>query len=272
MKLSMSPLLRLPRELRDQIYLTVLYDADGLLYKQDKNGINRLCRRSTHRSSHKRILVSLRRALLRRTFSRSRTHRSDINQLKYVCKQLYKETKGLALPQNRIILEDSRSLNALEQCVPLFHRWSMLRQVAIRCSSITFESDHGKTMLLTILNYCKENAGVSVRVHIPYWSQADPNFVLRGLSYLFALRKESRLVRRLAQATSVSYLLDAESEQVRMNVQAPPNLRWVPREEKFNPSLFERHIDRHPLLSSPSAQAAIEGLKELAEGWFMHGL
>ena len=34
----MSPLLRLPRELRDQIYVTVLYDADGLLYKKDKDG------------------------------------------------------------------------------------------------------------------------------------------------------------------------------------------------------------------------------------------
>ncbi|KAL5428452.1 hypothetical protein PMIN06_012817 [Paraphaeosphaeria minitans] len=57
-----------------------------------------------------------------------------------------------------------------------------------------------------------------------------------------------------------------------MNVQVPLNLRWVPREEKFNPSLFERNIRRHPLLSSSSAQAAIEGLKELAEGWFIHGL
>ncbi|KAF9730304.1 hypothetical protein PMIN01_12237 [Paraphaeosphaeria minitans] len=185
----MSPLLRLPQELRDQIYLTILYDADGLLYKQDKDGINRLCRRSTHRSSRKSILAALRRALLRRAFPRSRTHRSEINQLKYVCKQLYKETKGLALPQNRVILEDSRSFNAMEQCVPLFHRWSMLRQVAIKCSSMTFESDYGQAMLIAILNYCKENVDVSVRVHIPYWSQADPNFVPRGLSYLFALRK-----------------------------------------------------------------------------------
>ncbi|KAL5395788.1 hypothetical protein PMIN03_013009 [Paraphaeosphaeria minitans] len=164
------------------------------------------------------------------------------------------------------------SLNAMEQCVPLFHRWSMLRQVAIKCSSMTFETDYGKAMLISILNYCKENVDVSVRVHIPYWSQADPNFVPRGLSYLFALRKQSALIKRLAQATSVSYLLDAESEQVRMNVQVPLNLRWVPREERFNPSLFERNIRRHPLLSSSSAQAAIEGLKELAEGWFMHGL
>ncbi|KAL5371513.1 hypothetical protein DPSP01_014208 [Paraphaeosphaeria sporulosa] len=268
----MSLLLRLPRELRDQIYFTILYDADGLLYKQGKDGITRLCRRSTHRPSGKSILASLRRALPRRAFPRSRTHRSEINQLKYVCKQLYKETKGLALPQNRIILEDSRSLNAMEQCVPLFHRWSMLRQVAIKCSSMTFESDYGKAMLIAILNYCKENVDVSVRVHIPYWSQADPNFVPRGLSYLFALRKQSVFIKRLAQATSVTYLLDAESEQVRMNVQVPLNLRWVPREEKFNPSLFERNIRRHPLLSSSSAQAAMEGLKELAEGWFMHGL
>ncbi|KAL5390089.1 hypothetical protein PMIN06_008634 [Paraphaeosphaeria minitans] len=268
----MSPLLRLPRELRDQVYLTALYDADGLLYEQEKDGTTKLCRRSTHRSSRRRILASLRRVFLHRAFSRSRSHRSEINQLKYVCKQLYKETKGLALSQNRIVLEDSRSVNAMERCIPLFHRWSSLRQVAIRCSSMTFESDHGKAMLMAILNYCKENVDVSVRVHIPYWPQADPNFVPRGLSYLFALRNEFAYIKRLAQTTSVSYLLDAEYEQVRMNVQVPLNLRWVPREERFNESLFERNIRRHPWLSSSSAQGAIEGLKKLAEGWFVDGL
>ncbi|KAL5441096.1 hypothetical protein PMIN06_009448 [Paraphaeosphaeria minitans] len=269
---SMSSLFRLPRELRDEVYLAVLYDADGLLYKKDKDGIARLCRRSAHQSSRKSILASLRRAFPGRAFPRSRAHRSEANQLKYVCKQLYKETKGLALPQNRIILEDSRSLNAMGQCIPLFRRWSMLRNVAIKCFSMTFESDCGKTMLIAILNYCMENVDVCVRVHIPYWSQADPNFVPRGLSYLSALRKETTLIKRLAQETSISYLLDDESKQIKMDVQVPPNLRWAPKEEEFNLSLFGRNARRHPWLSSPSARAVIEVLKELAEGWVVNGL
>ncbi|KAL5402568.1 hypothetical protein PMIN03_010566 [Paraphaeosphaeria minitans] len=268
----MSSLFRLPRELRDEVYLTVLYDADGLIYKTDRDGIARLCRRSAPRSSHKRIFASLRKAFSRRAFPRSRNHRSEINQLKYVCKQLYKETKGLALPQNRIILEDSRSLNAMEQCIPLFRRWSMLRKVAIKCSAMTFESYGGKAMLIAILNYCMENVDISVRVHIPYWSQSDLNFVPRGLSYLSVLRKETTLIKQLAQETSISYLLDDESEQIKMDIQVPPNLRWVPREEKFSLSLFERNIRRHPWFRSPSARTVIEELKELAEGWVVNGL
>lgn len=268
----MSLLLRLPRELRDQIYMCALYEADGLIYTENRNGIASLCRRSSKLSARRTFLALLRKGLFHQANVRRKLCRSEVNQLKYVCKQLYRETKGIALPQNHVILKDSSTLNAMDQCIPLLQHWSMLRRVVIRCSSRAFESDHGKEKLRAIIKYCNENTTVSVRVHIPYWSQEDLNFVLRGLSYLFALRGDSSLIAQLARVTSVSYLSDTDSEQVKMNTQIPSNVRWIPREEKFDRSLFERNVRRNPLLGSPSAQSAIAGLKELVEGWFIYGL
>lgn len=175
-------LLRLPREIRDQILSYVLYEADGLAYKESKDGLARLCRRAATPSNCGALVALIRKGLFLRAFTRCRMHRSEINQVKYVCKQLYRETKGMVLPQNRVVLEDSRSLNSMDRCLSLFQDRSMLRRVAIKCSSKAFESDHGKSKLLAIMQYCIDNTHVSVRIHIPYWFQADFNFVPRGLS------------------------------------------------------------------------------------------
>ncbi|KAH8727418.1 hypothetical protein GQ44DRAFT_770438 [Phaeosphaeriaceae sp. PMI808] len=269
---TMSYLFWLPQELRDQIYTYVLYDANGLLYKLGRDGIGRLCVRSLKLPSRKNILGWLRRASHGRTFARQRIHQREINQLKYVCRRLYNETKGLGVPRNLVILEDACSWNAIEQCTFLLCRWPMLRQVAIRCSSRMFTSEAGKSGLLAVVQYCRENADVSVRVHIPHWTQADPNFVLQGLSYLLTLRKDTRLIARLAQATSISYLSDSGMEPVTINAKMPDNLRWYPWDEKFDWLLLERNIRKHPWLRLPPAQAAVGGMEELSQGWFTYGL
>ncbi|OAL42649.1 hypothetical protein IQ07DRAFT_669108 [Pyrenochaeta sp. DS3sAY3a] len=268
----MSPLFWLPRELRDQIYMYVLYDAHGLLYKPAKDGTSILSPRSVNLPSRKSILAWLHRASLGRTFARRTKIRRDFNQLKYVCRQLHDETKGLDLHQNLVIFQDICSWNAIEQCVSLFHHWPKLRQVAIRCSLKTFSREFGKSNLSAIMKHCMENSNVSVRVHIPYWSQADPNFVLRGLAYLLTLRKDARLIAQLARETSVSYLSDSEIELFTTNAQIPCNLRWHPWEEEFDRLLLDHNARQHPLLSMPSAQAAVGGLEELAAGWFRYGL
>jgi hypothetical protein len=271
-EVRMSPLLGLPRELRDQIYSYVLYDLNGLLYERSKDGVRRLCVRPLALSSTKGMLARLRRASLGRILARRRRNRRELNQLKYVCRQLYDETKGFVMHQNLIFLQDTCSPNAIEQCLCLFRRWPMLRYVAIKCDSKTFASESGRSRLRAIVQHCIENAQVSVRVHIPYWTQADPNFVLQGLFYLLTLRRDTRLIARLARATSISYLSDPETEPFATNVQIPWNLRWLPYEEQFNRPLFERNVCRHPVLSMPSAQAALRDLVELVADWFTSGL
>lgn len=267
-----SPLFRLPREIRDEIYKYVLYNANGLLYKTGRDGISRLYGRARDMSSRKNILAWLRRCSLDRSTIRKKTHGRENNQLKYVCRRLYDETKGLDLHYNLVGLEDAPAMNAVEQGIFLLRRCAMLRAVAIKCSPQTFASEYGKDKFSAIVRHCMKHANVSVRVHIPYWSQANPNFVLLGLSYLFTLRADAHLIARLAQITSVSYLSDSDSELLTTNMWIPPNLRFFPREEHFSGQLFERSCRKHPVTRLPSTKVAIGDLKTLVQGWFANGL
>jgi hypothetical protein len=268
----MSSFLRLPRELRDQIYKDVLYNSNGILYKPGKNGGDRLCARPSKLPSRKTRFAWPRRASFAGIHASNRKHRRDVNQLKYVCRQLYNETKGLIVRQNLVYLEDTSTWNAIEQCVYLFRHWPIFRRVAIKCTSKSFGSEVGRKNLLAVVQHCIENADVSVRVHIPHWSQADPNFVLRGLSYLLTLRKEARIIAQLAQIRQIPFLSDSETKSVAVNVEIPCNLRWFPQDEQFDRPLFVRNVCEHPTLSVPPAQAVVLDMIELVASWFVHGL
>lgn len=267
-----SSMLGLPRELRDQIYMYVLYDSNGLLYERSRDDVHRLCVRSLPLQSGKGVFTRLRQASLGRTLTRKSMYRRELNQLKYVCRQLYKETKGFTMHQNLIFLQDTSSQNAIEQCVCLFRQWPVLRYVAIKGDSKTFASESSRSMLQSIVQHCIKNVHVSVRVHLPYWTQANPDFVLQGLSYLLTLRRDTRLITQLARATSISYLCDPSIDPVTMNVQSPCNLRWLPNEEQFNRPLFERSLYQHPVLRLPLAQVALKGLAEVVADWFTYGI
>jgi hypothetical protein len=83
---------------------------------------------------------------------------------------------------NLIHIQDSTMMNAVKQCVSLLQRRTKLRQVAIKCRTLARE--FGKENMAAMIRHCAVHADVLVRMHVPYWSQADPGFVYRGLSYL----------------------------------------------------------------------------------------
>jgi hypothetical protein len=267
----MLSFLRLPRELRDQIYKDVLYNSNGVLCKPGKDSRNRLCARPSKLSFREARFAWLRRASFSEILARRRKYR-DANQLKYVCRQLYNETMGLIVRDNLVYLQDTSTWNATEQCLHLIRHWPIFRKVAIRSTSKNFAGEVGQKNLLAVVQHCIVNADVSVRVHIPTWSQADPNFVIRGFSYLLTLRKDARIIAQFAQITSIPFLSDSETKSVAMNVEVPCNLRWFPQDEEFDRLLFERSVCEHPTVSIPPAQTAVLDLMELVASWFFHGL
>ena len=122
--LHMSSLLfRLPQELRDQVYEYALYETPGLLYRSSEEGADKFYRRTmTH---PRRTLINW----LHRhwPFSRpvERAQGPENNQLKYVCRRLYYETKGMDLRCNWIVFRDCASLSAVQQSILLFRRYSL---------------------------------------------------------------------------------------------------------------------------------------------------
>ena len=262
-----SLLFRLPRELRDQIYEYALYEPPGLLYRLSEEGADKFYRRTMTRP--RRTLINW----LHRhwPFSRSveRAHGPENNQLKYVCRRLYYETKGMDLRCNWIVFRDCPSSSAVQQSILLFRRYSLLRRVDIISSPESFTAEYGQHNLSTLMGYCIADPAVMVRVHIPYWSQASPNFVLLGLSYLSTLRGNALLIARLAQSTSVSYLSDSASELLTTPVEIPPNFRFFPREESLDIDAFQCGLRRSTM---PSLHTAIGDLRKLVEQWFINGL
>jgi hypothetical protein len=93
------PLTTLPAEIRNEIYSIVLSTNKPLIYWVDPVGVSRICTRR-----------SCARARLTYQFS---LHRSgsvlDFNQLKYVSRMLYRETRGLERCYNEVSVVASRS-------------------------------------------------------------------------------------------------------------------------------------------------------------------
>lgn len=122
--MDQPPLLfRLPRELRDEIYMHALYHAGGLLYTVGKSGIGRLCRKARKASSRKCVLTRLYDRLRRVAKAQTQRHGREYNQLKYVSRQLRDESSALSPHGNVVFTEGSSTMNAFEQCLILLQQF-----------------------------------------------------------------------------------------------------------------------------------------------------
>ncbi|PVH90897.1 hypothetical protein DM02DRAFT_620805 [Periconia macrospinosa] len=285
-------LFRLPQELRDQIYREVLYRPQGVSCLTLDCGATKFCRRRLVRP-HRRLLdwllrrpnlnLAVERAPITAytiTLDRIRKHpqhltfaRAENNQLKYVCRRLCYETRGLDLRCNRIFVTDTISSSAIRQSVLLLHRCSLLRQVTIVSSAEFFTAEYGQRNFTALVAHCSANPTLTVRVNIPYWSQASSYFLLLGLYLLSALRGNGVPMAQLARSTSVTYLADSVSELLATTTtEFPPNLRFAPREETFELDVFQRGLRQSPLWSLPCTRSVIGDATKLAQEWFRDGL
>jgi hypothetical protein len=229
-----SSLFQLPPELRDEISKYPLYGASGFPYKTGVDGIGRLFRRTKEPLSSKRACTWLRKCALGRNTIGQRNrkkHHAENNQLKYICRRLYREIKGMELQHNLLVVENGMDMTAVERCINLLRRCGMLHAVANKCSPQSFALQYGRVNLSAVITRCATHTDVLVKAHVSCWSHKKSSFVLLGLFYLFTLRADSRLVARIAQATSVSYLADSNSTLLTTNIRIPSNLRFLLCEE-----------------------------------------
>jgi hypothetical protein len=256
---------QLPRELRDQIYIYTLHDVDGLYYRTCSDGISRLCRRPRPSFTCNTIIRWFRRFPFHQ---RHKGHHRENNQLKYVCRRLHIETKGLDVRHNLIIFKDTAKKDALEQCTFLFNQCPTLREAAIKCSLQSFQSNYMKEEFSTIVKHCRTHVNVLVRIYVPYWSQKDPNFILTAIYLLSTLRADNLPIAQFAQAVQVSYRPSSPP----FHAQIPNNLRVFPKEEQFCRHTFERGCRANPAIKLPAEQAELVQVMNHVKGWFEHGL
>jgi hypothetical protein len=287
-------LFRLPPELRNQIYEYVLYAPQGLSCRVLDNGATKFYERTLVRA-HRRFVDWLRRRSpnpspnlaietttirphkvfmdrVRRRPAHFTSARLENNQLKYVCRRLCRETRGMDLRCNCIFITDACSLSAVKQSVLLFRRCSLPRRVTIVSSAEFFAAEYGERNFAAVVAHCVADPAVVVRLHIPYWSQASPSFLPLGLYLLSALRGDTRPVAQLARSTFVTYLVDSVPELLEAAFHNPPNLRFVPREENFDRDVFQRGLGQSSLWTLSCSQVVLEEMTKLAEQWFRDGL
>jgi hypothetical protein len=257
-------LFRLPQELRDQIYRYALYNEDGLYYQTYRNGLSRLCK-GPSTPSRSTIVRWLYRCTLRK---KRKGYTRENNQLKYVCKRLYNETKELDMLHNLVIFQDAANKDALEQYTFLLQRCPALRQVAIKCSLPTFRINYMKQEFATIVRHCQLHVNVLVKIYVPYWSQEDDNFILTGLHFLSTLRADDFLMAQFAQTFQGPYRRGSHAAHAHI----PNNMRVFPKEEKFCRHTLEQNYRANLAIRLPSGEPDLIEVMKCVEGWFVNGL
>ena len=102
------PLFHLPNELRNRIFEMALTDLRGLkcIYR------TRTMIKKGHKGG-KTVLYKA--AIIARSYQNQKGNWADFNQLKYVCRQLYKETAGYEIRFNDILFQRSEKTTALKK-------------------------------------------------------------------------------------------------------------------------------------------------------------
>lgn len=263
------PLFRLPRELRDEIYELTLHHPDGLVYEVDEGVPHRFYARSGE-SSHSTDASTRLREALRRVFPWCSVR--EHNQLRYVCKRLYRETKGITFLQNEILLKQSPVLAIFDQCSILLHQCTKLRTVVLQLPASDFACELGQKRLFNMFNVFSSHSSILFKVKIPQWSLSDFDFLFRGFSYLLFLRADSVYLKRLSGVRTVTFLSDSVSEMLTTDEPIPKNVRFYPREDRFEAHQFQQVRQRRPILQLKSTEAAIGNVQLIAKQWIQNGL
>jgi hypothetical protein len=132
----------------------------------------------------------------------------------------------------------------------------------------SFQNNYNKQAFSAIVQHCQKHVNVLAKIYVPYWSQADPNFILTGLHFLCTLRAGVFPVEKFAQSISVPCHPDSLS----MQTQIPGNIRMFPNEERFCQRIFKRSCRQNPAVKLPTGEADLAMLMKYVQAWFEQGL
>ncbi|KAF2115345.1 hypothetical protein BDV96DRAFT_646353 [Lophiotrema nucula] len=173
-----SPLLCLPGELRNRICGFALTYSDGVYYVE---------------------------GLDKPRFSRSPRAKRDVNQLKYVCRQLYGETKGFEISFSTVIFRKAYGKSAMPSALAMFLRfvdsigtkWLIsINAVVLKEPKILTDQENHRNARLgggdvaqtaRLLHLCNDNQQIAFEVDVRGFHGAEPMGLIYHGSYLDAV-------------------------------------------------------------------------------------
>lgn len=280
--MATSRLEQLPRELRDLIYAFALAAPYGLIFRTGKNGAGRICERRLDRPvflprSSGKYSISRLISSITTTCQSLRTDASDcssFNQIQLTSRLFYEETHDLEFRYNTILFEDCEGLTAGQRCQ------QVISKVAIRnhaqhikasiCSAHTYSLAASKAKeSLTLIEFCRLYPQISIRLHNPLWSQAQPGFILFGVIYSAVMRRTREPLNLVVRDAKIATAIEMKFlESFLPSDGLPENLRMLPCEERLDESILVRMCNQAAILRGVNSSVWMD----LAESWFRDGI
>jgi hypothetical protein len=279
--MTFSRLEKLPRELRDHIYALVLTAPYGLIFKTGKNGVSRMCeRRSDHtiffssKSGHYPASRLIGGVISACCSFLGDTSGSSFNQIQFCSRLLYHEAHGLEFRYNTILFEDSNNLTAERRCRQVISKTATLKhgqylKAAICSAQLSSPAAVEARRSLTLIEFCRRHPQASIRLHNPLWSQAQPGFVLFGISYSAIMRHKRESLDRVIHNARIATTIETDFLDLALPPDGmPDNLRLFPCEEQLDKQIFLKACSQAVILHGADSSLWVG----LAESWFKDGI
>jgi hypothetical protein len=268
-----SRLEKLPRELRDHIYALALTAPQDLILRTEKNGVGLICDRMMNhprpfarssRLSKWTVLGIITTA--HRWLQKDAPDCVSFNQIQYVSRLFFQETHGLEFRYNIVVFEDWKGQPAGQRCRRVANQIATRRyandfKASVRSTHLCSHKSPDSRDSMTLIEFCRLHPRASIRLHNPLWSQAQPGFVLLGISYCAAVRQEKDPLKRILR----KFGIPSEPE---MDVHIPDNFRLCPFEEQLDEAIFLEACAQAFVLREDECSSWIN----LAETWFKDGI
>ncbi|ORY15996.1 hypothetical protein BCR34DRAFT_584698 [Clohesyomyces aquaticus] len=265
-------LLRLPRELRDEIWKFALSEPNGLFYRRvDDDKSFKLYTTPTPSTEDEDLDTDA-------------AANREANQLKYVCRQLYTETAGLGLKLNDLTFSryEPRGTNVPPETnveLGVFVKACSYRNLrGIKVITIKAEAvlpsrgtpHRGVPEWKPLLQFCREHPRITVNFH-PSFLQASVTHgrqLRHAMAAVFCTRSDNQSVafpKTTTLPTAAVYfpIWNSESPQPE-NI---PNLRWFPLDSKFDEQSYRSGLAGCLFHTASEIDALVDDIK----GWYEHG-
>ncbi|KAF1840336.1 uncharacterized protein K460DRAFT_437402 [Cucurbitaria berberidis CBS 394.84] len=248
---------RLPGELRNRVYQFSLSEPEGLRYHQNSDSVGFYRRTET---------------------SKNDSHDSEANQLKYVCRRLNQETRGLGIRYNMLYFDNFMHASWFldgypEKC----HGYLSLIDIAEGNVNGSWIDADAK-----IVKLCVDQPHVMVRERTRLLRSNDRYLVRKVICAQYGLRASTELARRIIADEYVrgSILRDCNelfkvSMVAEIKSRVPQNYRMFPAEESFDEQAFRKMIKDNSFLFErliPKLNGGLECLIAVLKELFERGI
>ncbi|KAF2711600.1 hypothetical protein K504DRAFT_532166 [Pleomassaria siparia CBS 279.74] len=298
---------RLPGELRNLVYEYVLTEPDGLFHRVDDKGVERLClvsddgAKPVSRQSeplllaqnpgstpvlHKRRKISNEQRIETKEPDTENDKKKviivdDANQLRFVSRQLFRETRGLGIRFNDLTFRNSTREGApwdtTITCMRFLKNCSAEHLRYLR--NLTVDKARWENCVLGVGNalfhFCRKNPHITVNCCLSYLRQDSSKFMFHLMMVAYRTEKRPDLVSKLTGGNT--RLEDYFSGMLAKFEKFPKeqmiaNVRAFPWDRKFDADIFQMALQQDDRasrlirrLSNEPHSVGIEGLMRIAK-------